>query len=78
MAPGVSEYDEPEVADIRDPPSRHSGRRAEHRVVRVVTDPGQQHHERVERVLRKTVYLPERTGLQVRPVAHAWVRRSRM
>ena len=31
-----------------------------------------------ERVVRKTVHLPERTGLQVRPVVHAWVRRSRM
>jgi hypothetical protein len=29
-----SEHDEPEVTDVRDPPSRHSGRRAEHRVVR--------------------------------------------
>jgi hypothetical protein len=24
------------------------------------------------------VHLPERAGLQVRPLAHAWVRRSRM
>lgn len=72
------EYDEPEVAHVRDPPSRDSGRRAEHRVVRVVADPGQQRHEHVERLLWKAVYLPERAGLQVRPVAHAWVRRSRM
>jgi hypothetical protein len=26
-------------------------------------------------LLREAVHLPERTGLQIRPVAHAWVRR---
>jgi hypothetical protein len=72
------EHDEPDVADIRDPPSRLSGRRAEHRVVRVVADPGQQRHEHVEPLPRKAVHLPERAGLQVRPVAHPGVRRSRM
>ena len=72
------EYDEPEIANVGDPPSRRSGLRAEHRVVRVVADPGQQRHEHVERLLRKAAHLPERAGLQVRPAAHAWVRRSRM
>ena len=72
------EYDEPEIANVGDPPSRHSGRRAEHRVVRVVAGPGQQRHEHVERLVRKAAHLPERAGLQVRPAAHAWVRRSRM
>jgi hypothetical protein len=52
------EYDEPEVANVRDSPSRHSGRRAEHRIVRVVADPGQQRHEHIERVLRKAGQVP--------------------
>ncbi len=72
------EYDEPEVANVRDTASWHPGRSAKHRVVWVVADPGQQRHEHVERVLRKAVHLPERAGLQVRPVLHAWGRRSRM
>jgi hypothetical protein len=69
---------QPSVANVRDPPPRHSGRRAEHRVVRVVADPDQQCDEHVERLLRKTLHLPECAGLQIGPVAHAWVRRSRM
>ena len=77
-AASSTEYDEPEIANVGDPPSRHSGRRAEHRVVRVVADPDQQRHEHLERLLRKAVHLPERAGLQVRPAAHARVRRNRM
>jgi len=72
------EDDEPEVANVRDTPSWHPGRSAKHRVVRVVADPGQQRHEHVKRVLRKAVHLPERAGLQVRPVLHAGGRRRRM
>jgi hypothetical protein len=41
-------------------------------------DPEYQRHEHVERLLWKAAQLPERAGLQVWPVAHAWVRRSRM
>jgi hypothetical protein len=68
------EHDEPKVADVRDPPPRHSGRRTEHRIVGVVADPGQQRDEHVERLLGEAVHVPERTGLQIRPVAHAWVK----
>jgi len=57
------EHDEPKVANVCDPSSRHSGRRAEHRVVRVVADPGQQRYEYVECLLRKAVHLPEGAGL---------------
>jgi hypothetical protein len=73
---GLSRTSVIRIVDSRDdPPPRHSGRRTEHRIVRVVADPGQQRHEHVEPLLREAVHLPERTGLQIRPVAHAWVRR---
>jgi hypothetical protein len=52
----------PKSPTSRDPPSRHSGRHAEHRVVRVVADPGQQRHEHVERLLREALHPPERAG----------------
>lgn len=71
------EYDEPEIAQVRNPPSRHSGRCAEHRVVGVFADPGYQGHEHVERLLGQAAHLPERTRLQIRPVAHL-ERRTRM
>jgi hypothetical protein len=38
-------------------------------------DRAQLGHKHVERLLREAVHLPERTGLQIRLVAHAWVRR---
>jgi integrase len=36
-----------------------------------------EHRNVPERLLREALHLPERAGLQIGPVAHAWGRRSR-
>lgn len=72
------EHDEPEVAEVRDPPSRYPGRRAEHRIGRVIADPGKQLTSMSNPCSCRPLICWSALGSRYGRVVHALERRPRM
>ena len=68
---GGDELDETEVAQVSNAPARHGRHgRAEHRIIRVIADPGQRPDQHVESLGRQALHLAQGANFQPRPPAH--------